>query len=313
MIQDLVTIWRFRYFWLSLVKMDLMTRYRKSVLGVLWSLLSPIGMTVIFCVVFTKLMGTAWDSYAKYLMAGSAAFGFLRECAVGGCTSLIRHEGYIRQAPLPYAVYSLRVMLSNAVHFLITLGVVVVLVAVLPAVRLDDNGYQVRPSGESAGSMANPRAVAGGAAEAPPPPPPPPPASLTEAVTNGDWEVFGRLWMVLPAILLTMVCGWALATVTGFATVYFHDISHLLELFAQFFFFVTPVMWYQRAVVSQGYEWLVDFNPAAAFIDLFRLPLVYAQTPDLATYAYACLFTLAAVALAAVTVNKLSRRVIFQM
>lgn len=305
MIQDLVTIWRFRYFWLSLVKMDLMTRYRKSVLGILWSLLNPLGMTLIFCVVFTKLNAAAWDSYAKFLMAGIAPFTFLRECAVGGCQSLIRHEGYIRQAPLPFAVYSLRMMLSAAVHFFITLLVVVLLVAVLPPVRLNEHGMPAQ-------GWVNPRAAATGqavAADAPPAPP----SGFAEAVTNGDWGVFGRLWMVLPALLMVMVCGWALATITGFATVYFHDVSHLLELFAQFFFFITPVMWYQHAVVSPGYEWLVDFNPASAFIDLFRLPLVYAQPPDLATYAYAGLFTLAAVGLAAVTVNKLSRRVIFQM
>jgi lipopolysaccharide transport system permease protein len=306
MIQDLVTIWKFRYFWLSLVKMDLMTRYRKSVLGVLWSLLNPLGMTLIFCVVFTRLNAAAWDSYAKFLIAGIAAFAFLRDCAVGGCQSLIRHEGYIRQAPLPFAVYSLRVMLSNAVHFLITLGVVVVLVAVLPPARLDEHGKPTQ-------GWVNPRAQAMG--EAPPATdsPPTPPAGLVESVTNGDWGVFGRLWMVLPAVVLAMVCGWALATITGFATVYFHDISHLLELFAQFFFFITPVMWYQHAVVPPGYEWLVDFNPASAFIDLFRLPLVYAQTPDLATYCYATMVTAVAVGVAAAMVNKLSKRVIFQL
>ena len=135
MLQDLSAIWKFRYFWLSLVKMDLMTRYRKSVLGVLWSLLHPLGMTVILCLVFAKLAGANWDDYAKMLLAGMAAYGFLRECAVGGCQSLIRHEGYIRQTPLPFAVYSLRVMLSNAVHFLITLAVLVVICAVLPRTR----------------------------------------------------------------------------------------------------------------------------------------------------------------------------------
>lgn len=315
-IQDAATIWKFRYFWLSLVKMDLMTRYRKSVLGIFWSLLNPIGMTLIFCVVFTRLNAASWDSYAKYLMAGIAAYTFLKECATGGCHTLTRHEGYIRQTPLPYSVYSLRVMLSTAVHFLITLVVVVLLVAVLPPVRLDDKGNQIRPSGESAGAAINTRELATGGAAADPPATTPaaPPASFSEAVTNGDWGVFGRLWMVLPAVLLAMVCGWALATVTGFATVYFHDIAHLLELFAQFLFFVTPIMWMPQAVgIHSGNEWLVKFNPASAFIDLFRLPLVYDRPPDVTAVGVAVTFTAVMVILAGVMVSRLSKRVIFQL
>ena len=43
----LAAIWKCRYFWLSLVKMDLRTRYRRSALGLGWSLLNPIAMTAV--------------------------------------------------------------------------------------------------------------------------------------------------------------------------------------------------------------------------------------------------------------------------
>ena len=48
----LAAIWNCRFFWLSLVKIDLRSRYRGSVLGICWSLLHPIAMTAILCVVF---------------------------------------------------------------------------------------------------------------------------------------------------------------------------------------------------------------------------------------------------------------------
>lgn len=303
MFQDAATIWKFRYFWLSLVKMDLMTRYRKSVLGIFWSLLQPIGMTAIFCLVFTKLVQSDPYSYAKFLIAGMVSFGFLRDCTTGGCNSLTRHEGYIRQAPLPFAVYSLRVMLTNAIHFIISLGVVVMLVAVFPPVRLE-NG---KPTVE----VINPRA----AALAPPPAAPAAPTAVVDPINNGDWEVFARLWMILPALVLSMVCGWALATITGYATVYFHDISHLLDLAAQALFFLTPVMWmrHQQVPVGSPYSWVVDFNPAAAFVDLFRLPLVYAEWPTGQTFVVAVAFTVLMIGLAWVMSARLAKRVIFQL
>ena len=48
-------MWRCRYFWLSLVKIDLRTRYRRSVIGLGWSLLRPISMTIILCAVFRRI------------------------------------------------------------------------------------------------------------------------------------------------------------------------------------------------------------------------------------------------------------------
>ena len=308
MIQDAVTIWKFRYFWLSLVKMDLVTRYRKSVLGIFWSLLQPIGMTAIFCVVFSKLNQTEWDTFSKYLMAGLVSFGFLRDCTLGGCHSLTRHEGYIRQAPLPFAVYSLRVMLTSALHFLISLVVVLVLVAVLPPVRLDANDKPERSSVNWRDSTVAPAAT-------PDPAAPPPATPVIDPVNHGDWGVFARVWMILPALILSMTCGWALATVTGYLTVYFHDIAHLLELGAQALIFATPVMWLQHLLVPHGspHEWAVIYNPAAAFVDLFRLPLVYDKWPRTETWAVAGGFTVLMVLLAWVLSVKLSKRVIFQM
>ena len=43
----LADVWRHRHFWLSLVRMDLQSRYRRSVLGIGWSLLHPLATTVV--------------------------------------------------------------------------------------------------------------------------------------------------------------------------------------------------------------------------------------------------------------------------
>src|SRR5262249_16787301 len=70
-------IWRRRYFWLSLVKMDLRKRYRGSVLGLGWSLLQPLAMTAIFTVVFATLFNADPLSYAPYVLTGLACWNFI--------------------------------------------------------------------------------------------------------------------------------------------------------------------------------------------------------------------------------------------
>ena len=118
------TIWRCRFFWLSLVKMDLRTRYRRSVLGMGWSLLHPIAMTVILCTMFHQILQVKIEVFAPFLMAGLACWSYILNATVQGCQCFIQGESYIRQYPAPVAIYPLRTALGGAVHFLLALVVV---------------------------------------------------------------------------------------------------------------------------------------------------------------------------------------------
>lgn len=121
-------IWQKRYFWLSLVKIDLRRRYRRSWLGIGWSLMHPIAMTAVFCVVFCKLFGQEITTYAPYVLSGLAFWNFFTGVAVEGCQSFIQGECYIRQHPAPLAIYPLRTVLGLLIHFGMALGVLITLV-----------------------------------------------------------------------------------------------------------------------------------------------------------------------------------------
>lgn len=132
MTQHLRAVWTFRHFWLSLVRMDLRQKYRRSVLGMGWSLVHPIAMAAVFCVVFKDLMKVSdWRAYGCYLLGGFAVWDFLRNSLLSGCTTFVRNESYIRQCPLPYGIYPLRTVMGTAIHFMIALGVVLAMVVVL--------------------------------------------------------------------------------------------------------------------------------------------------------------------------------------
>jgi lipopolysaccharide transport system permease protein len=132
MLGQLSTIWKFRHFWLSLVVMDLRTRYRRSIFGVGWSLMNPLMMTVVFCIVFSAWFPRPdWRVHGPYFLAGLTIFDFVRSAALNGCQTFFRNESYIRQCPLPLAIYTLRTALGSLVHFLIAMGVVAAAVFVL--------------------------------------------------------------------------------------------------------------------------------------------------------------------------------------
>src|SRR5262245_60975689 len=101
MVGYLGEMWRCRYFWMSLVKIDLRTRYRRSVLGLGWSLLRPIAMTVILCLVFKNLWGQDVAKFAPMLLAGLVLWDYISTAAKSGCQCFFQGEQYIRQHPAP--------------------------------------------------------------------------------------------------------------------------------------------------------------------------------------------------------------------
>ncbi len=132
MIQHVKETWRFRHFWLSLVRLDLRNRYRRSMLGIGWSLLHPLAMTAVFCIAFGGILGANdWRTFAPFVLGGLAVWDFMKSSVILGCDSFIRGEAYIRQSPLPYSVYSLRIVLGTFIHFVISICLVVTIVTIL--------------------------------------------------------------------------------------------------------------------------------------------------------------------------------------
>ena len=119
----LAAIWKLRYFWFSMVKKDLDHRYKKSFFGIGWSLLRPLAMTFIFCMVFGKLFGYPLEEYAPYLLVGMMTWQFITECLLQGCYSFSLGSAYIRQQPIPLAIFPLRSALGSGFHFLVALCV----------------------------------------------------------------------------------------------------------------------------------------------------------------------------------------------
>jgi lipopolysaccharide transport system permease protein len=113
---------------MALVRNDLRNRYRRSVIGIGWSLLHPIAMTVVLCVVFCPLFAMSVREFAPILLSGLTFWGFMTAVVMEGCQCFFHGESYIRQHPAPLAIYPLRTTLGAGFHFLLGFGVTVVFI-----------------------------------------------------------------------------------------------------------------------------------------------------------------------------------------
>lgn len=116
-------VWKCRYFWLSLTKMDLHARYRGSALGIGWSLVHPLAMTAVLCGVFQNIFAVELRQYAPFVLSGLLIWNYFSAAVTEGCLTLYRAEGYLRSHNVPLAVFPLRTILGIAFHAILTLAI----------------------------------------------------------------------------------------------------------------------------------------------------------------------------------------------
>jgi lipopolysaccharide transport system permease protein len=261
-------IWRLRYFWMALVRNDLRNRYRRSIIGIGWSLLQPIAMTTVLCVVFGRFMAlqdsqsyaTFVKTYAPYLLSGLTFWGFITAVVMQGCHCFFQGESYIRQHPAPLAIYPLRTTLGAGFHFLLGLTLAIVLVWCV-------KGFGNLPT----------------------------------------------LISLVPTLVLLFVIGWSLAVCTGMANVMFQDSQHLIEVFMQIMFYVTPILFRPDQLGHGRLAQIVSLNPLAVLLELIRKPLLDGQFPSTWTVGMGAMTGLVAVGAAALALRCFEKRMIFYL
>lgn len=113
MISYVKGVWRARYFWTHLALSDLRSRWRRSFLGALWSIIQPLGMTLLLAVVLSKMFKSDIFTYAPYILSGIIVWECVTACVTGGALSFVQADAYIRQCRHPLAIYTLRTVLSS--------------------------------------------------------------------------------------------------------------------------------------------------------------------------------------------------------
>ena len=77
----------------ELVKRDYKKKYKRTILGMAWSILSPLLTLLIMRVVFTRFFGQGMTHYTTYLFCGNLVFSFFTESTSQGMTSLVGNAG----------------------------------------------------------------------------------------------------------------------------------------------------------------------------------------------------------------------------
>lgn len=112
-------IYKTRYFWSHLARCELKARFRRSKLGLLWTVLQPLFLTMIMALVFSTIFKQPLGEYAVYILSGIVVWNLISASIVTGGNSILSAEQYIRQFNHPVTIYCLRSAVLNIITFLI--------------------------------------------------------------------------------------------------------------------------------------------------------------------------------------------------
>lgn len=119
----LTKITRYQFLFQELVKRDLKKRYKRTALGMFWSILSPLLTLLVMKLVFTEFFGRNTPHYTTYLFSGNLVMAFFREATRGGMGSLMSNARIISKVNVPKYLFLLSRNISALVNFALTLCV----------------------------------------------------------------------------------------------------------------------------------------------------------------------------------------------
>ncbi len=110
----------------ELVARDLKMRYQRSVLGLGWSLLKPLSQLLVFSFVFNKVLPLNIPHYTTFVFAGVLAWSWLASALMSGVLSITGNPELVRRPGFPTYLLPVLAVLSNCMHFLLALPVLLV-------------------------------------------------------------------------------------------------------------------------------------------------------------------------------------------
>lgn len=117
----IVALQKYRFLMKQLISRDFRTKYKRSVLGVLWSFLNPLLTMTVQYFVFSNIFKTQIDNYIVYLLIGVVMFNFFNEAVSMTLTSIISNVSLITKVYVPKYIYPISRTLSSGVNLLISL------------------------------------------------------------------------------------------------------------------------------------------------------------------------------------------------
>ena len=117
---------RHQFLFEELVKRDFKKKYKRTVLGMAWSILSPLLTLLVMKMVFSNFFGRNTEHYTTYLFCGNLIFSYFSESTSQGMSSLVSNSGIFTKVNVPKYLFLMSKNVQTLINFGLTMCVFVV-------------------------------------------------------------------------------------------------------------------------------------------------------------------------------------------
>lgn len=118
---------------MELVSRDIKTKYRRSILGVLWTLLNPLLMMIVLSFVFANIFRFQIENYALYLLSGQLLFNFFSESTSSAMSAIINNAPLIKKVYIPKYLFVISRIASSVINVMASFTALILVMVVTNA------------------------------------------------------------------------------------------------------------------------------------------------------------------------------------
>ena len=114
----------------QLVRRDVVSRYKRSALGIAWTMLNPLGMMIVLTVVFAQLFRTV-EGYPAYLLCGLVVWNFFSQTTSAAMTQMVWGSSLLQRIYMPRTAFVVSAIGTGLVNLALSLVPLLLIVVVV--------------------------------------------------------------------------------------------------------------------------------------------------------------------------------------
>jgi ABC-2 type transport system permease protein len=127
-IEEVIEAYRYRHLIFQLVRRDVLTRYKRSILGVAWTMLNPLGMMLVLTIAFSQIFGGT-RAYPAYVLSGLVAWSFFSQTTTASMNQMVWGGGLLGKIYIPHTVFVLSSIGTGLVN--LTLSIIPLIIVLI--------------------------------------------------------------------------------------------------------------------------------------------------------------------------------------
>lgn len=119
--QEILGLIKYRFLIYELINRNIKIRYKRSFLGVAWTMLNPLLTMMVLTIVFSQLFAYSLPNFSIYLLSGLILWNFFSQSSIAAIRDLVWGGSVLRRIRIPKTVFAVAAIGTGIVNFVFAL------------------------------------------------------------------------------------------------------------------------------------------------------------------------------------------------